>query len=280
LLPVASPSTRISLTEAAYRPRLQFDRVITISRFRAVPRDTLEADRKNDVSLDGPPRSAAMTGFQRLCLATVVVVFFLIVLGGTVRATDSGLGCPDWPRCHGSFIPKWETHTLIEYSHRLTASVAGFMVLGIVVSAWRSYRRTPGILYPSFAILALVISQATLGGIAVLNELPPEVVAVHLGTALTIIGLLVYVTVAASAQERPLPALRVTPAFARLAAMAGGTTLILMIVGSYVAGADYGLACSRLRCRSTSAIASSPSFSAYSSPPWSTPPGSPAPRRR
>ena len=46
-----------------------------------------------------------------------------ISLGGIVRITDSGLGCPDWPLCHGKLLPPLELHTLIEYSHRLSASV-------------------------------------------------------------------------------------------------------------------------------------------------------------
>src|SRR5688500_7861489 len=101
-----------------------------------------------------------MTGYQRLCLLTSAVVFGLIVLGGIVRATDSGLGCPDWPRCHGSFMPRCETATLIEYSHRLTASIAGLLVLAILVWTWRSYRRVPALLYPAILTFVLLLFQA------------------------------------------------------------------------------------------------------------------------
>src|SRR5687767_14391925 len=105
-----------------------------------------------------------MTGFQRLCLITCTVVFGLIVLGGVVRATDSGLGCgDDWPRCEGSFIPRLETELLIEYSHRLTASVTGVLVLGLAIWAWRSYRAVPAILYPAIVVLVLVLVQGGFG---------------------------------------------------------------------------------------------------------------------
>jgi heme A synthase len=185
-----------------------------------------------------------MTGFQRLCLVTCAVVFGLIILGGVVRATDSGLGCPDWPRCHGSFIPRWEKHTLIEYSHRLVASVAGVLVLAILVWTLRSYRRVPALLYPAVVAFALLLFQAGLGGAAVLNELPPEVVAVHLGTAIGILSLLLLITYAAFALERPRARAPAPPAVGRLAMLCAALTFPLLVVGSYVAGAGYGLACS------------------------------------
>jgi cytochrome c oxidase assembly protein subunit 15 len=185
-----------------------------------------------------------MTGFQRLCLVTCVVVFGLIVLGGVVRATDSGLGCgDDWPRCEGSFIPRLETELLIEYSHRLTASVAGLLILSIAVWAWRSYRRVPAILYPALLTFGLVLLQGGLGAAAVRNELDPQVVALHLGLALTILTLLVLITMTSFAIERPPAAVRTPRNLASLATLALGGTLALMLVGSYVSGAGYGLAC-------------------------------------
>jgi cytochrome c oxidase assembly protein subunit 15 len=185
-----------------------------------------------------------MTGFQRLCLVTCAVIFGLIVLGGVVRHTDSGLGCPDWPRCHGSFIPRWEIHTLIEYSHRLTASIAGVLVLGILVVAWRNYRRVPAILYPAILTFVLILVQAGLGGAAVVNELPPEIVAVHLSVALTILALLALITATSFALSSAPPRISIRSSFGRIATAAATTTLVLMVIGSYVSGAGYGLACS------------------------------------
>jgi heme A synthase len=160
-----------------------------------------------------------------------------------VRSTDSGLGCPDWPRCHGSFIPKLEKHTLIEYSHRLTASVAGLLVLAVAVSAWRSYRRVPAVLYPALLTVVLLVFQAGLGGAAVVNELPPEIITVHLGTAITILTLLILITTASFAAQRPLAPLRVSRQLGQVALLALGLTFALMLIGSYVSGAGYGLAC-------------------------------------
>jgi heme A synthase len=184
-----------------------------------------------------------MTGFQRLCIATYCVIFGLIILGGVVRATDSGLGCPDWPLCHGNVIPKAQKATIIEYSHRSTASVAGFMVAGIVIIALKNHRKNPAILYPSLLAGVLLIIQAGLGGAAVLSELPPEIIMVHLGMALTILTLLMIVTLTSLSMSRPFRPVFVSSRLARVALIASAGTLVLMLVGSYVSGAEYGLAC-------------------------------------
>jgi heme A synthase len=185
-----------------------------------------------------------MTGFQRLCLVTCGLVFVLIVIGGTVRATDSGLGCPDWPTCHGDILPKTDKATLIEYSHRLTATVVGFLVLGIAVTAWRTYRRVPAIFSIAVALGVLVLVQGGLGGAVVLHDLPPEMVTIHLGTALTIVSVLLLLTTTAFALGRSFPTIDVTPGFRQLALAVLGLTFGLMLIGAYMAGADHGLACS------------------------------------
>ena len=185
-----------------------------------------------------------MTGFQRLCLITCVVIFGLIVLGGVVRATDSGDGCPDWPLCHGKVIPKTDKHTLIEYSHRATASVTGLLVLSIAVSAWRTRRNSPRILYPSSLAFGLVLVQGGLGGAAVLNDLAPEIVMVHLGLALTILALMMLITFSAFDETKPLAPLASSTTAGRLGVLSSLGVLSLMVIGAYVAVADYSLACS------------------------------------
>ena len=65
-----------------------------------------------------------MSWFQRLLLVTIVATFVLVVIGGTVRATGSGLGCPDWPRCHGQAFAPLETHSLIEYGNRIVSALS------------------------------------------------------------------------------------------------------------------------------------------------------------
>ncbi len=187
---------------------------------------------------------AGLTGFQQLCIVTCVVIFGLIVLGGVVRATDSGDGCPDWPLCHGKLIPETDKHTLIEYSHRATASVAGGLVLAILIWSWRAYRNVPRVFYPAVLTFLLVLFQAGLGGAAVLNDLAAEIVMVHLGTALLILALLALITTTAIDRDSPLKRPRVTKGAGRVAVIASLGVLSIMVLGAYVAVADYALACS------------------------------------
>ena len=73
-----------------------------------------------------------MSRFAKLAIAAAIATFVLIVVGGLVRATDSGLGCPDWPLCFGDWVPPAELHAWIEHSHRLVAAVAVGPLVGAV----------------------------------------------------------------------------------------------------------------------------------------------------
>ena len=122
-------------------------------------------------------------GFQGAVVVALILTFFLIGLGAFVRTTESGLGCPDWPLCHGQIIPPFEFHTLVEYSHRLTASLVITLVGLLTVIVWLRYRQNRPLLIAFTTSLAFLFFQAGLGGVTVLLELPPFIVAVHLVTA-------------------------------------------------------------------------------------------------
>ncbi|MDT4995973.1 MAG: heme a synthase [Pseudonocardiales bacterium] len=123
-------------------------------------------------ALDSP------TALRRLALGSVVVNVLIVVTGGAVRLTDSGLGCPTWPACSGSDpIPTHEfgIHKAIEFGNRTLTFVVGAVVLLTLVSAWRQHREA------RLALLAFlgVPAQAVLGGIVVLTDLNPWLVALH-----------------------------------------------------------------------------------------------------
>ncbi len=151
-----------------------------------------------------------LSSFQRLALWTTAITYFLILVGGLVRASGAGLGCPDWPRCFGGWIPPMSAADLppqfdasqfnptlmwTEYLNRLLGMAVGFLILATVVSAWRHHRREPRILWTSVAALLLTGFQGWLGGRVVAHELAAWIVTVHLIVALVIVQMLLYVTV-------------------------------------------------------------------------------------
>ncbi|MCH8920409.1 MAG: COX15/CtaA family protein, partial [Chloroflexi bacterium] len=183
-----------------------------------------------------------------LALLSVISTYSLIVLGGTVRATGSGLACPDWPRCHGQFIPPLEGQILIEYSHRLAAASVGLIILGMAIAAWLWYRENRFVVAGSTIAVVLVTVQALVGGLTVSLELPDTIVALHLAIALIILAVLVATAIAAfrrgrlplsdaSALEGAGP-VGVVPGLAAVTAL---TTLGLILVGSYVANSGAAL---------------------------------------
>ena len=187
-----------------------------------------------------------MTWFQRLLLVTIAATFVLVVIGGTVRATDSGLGCPDWPTCHGKLIPSADKHTIIEFSHRTAAVVVGFLFLGVTFFTFKTERRNKLVFWLAFSAGLLLAGQIILGGITVKKELPAEIVAAHLGTAMIFTAVMI-VTATISlmrARGHRVFAFASETTFNRLAILTSATAFVTLVLGSYISGTDAALACS------------------------------------
>jgi len=129
-----------------------------------------------------------MKAFRALSVATAVVTYALVVLGGVVRVSGSGLGCPDWPLCHGRLLPPLDLHAIIEYSHRTTASLASALIVLTAAFAWLAWRKRRDLVIPSTVALALLVVQVILGAITVRLELPPMIVLAHLATAMALLA--------------------------------------------------------------------------------------------
>ena len=133
---------------------------------------------------------------QRLAVFTAFATLVLIGVGVLVRATGSGLGCPDWPLCHGGAVPPGHKIAIIEYSHRVVAMLVGFLVIAVAACAWKYYRHVPFIVWVATLTVPLVGIQGLLGAITVVRELPPEVVATHLLTAMLVLSCEIAVAIA------------------------------------------------------------------------------------
>jgi len=179
--------------------------------------------------------------YRALVYVTLALSFLVVVWGGIVRVTGSGLGCPDWPLCHGQFLPGLDAQTRIEWFHRFIAIAGGLSLaaLGLVtISRYREQRRVLALVV---AAGVLYILQAVLGGIVVLLELPHTWVTAHLANAEILLAVLTVLAV-----EIHWPALatrdRGAPWTALVLAAAVGT-FVLLLSGAYVRGAEASTAC-------------------------------------
>src|SRR5919198_1398875 len=143
--------------------------------------------------------SAPSPGYRRLAAATVAATFALIVVGGVVRVSDSGLGCGPkgsgfhgWPFCNGDVAPGVDLNSIIEYTHRALAGTVTVMILLLVVGAWRRYRAHRPLVWLTSSALLLVVGQAVLGGATVEEGLDETLVAAHLGLAMLLLGVLLW----------------------------------------------------------------------------------------
>jgi heme a synthase len=130
---------------------------------------------------------------RRFAWATLVANILLIVTGGAVRLTDSGLGCPTWPRCtdssftpHGTIGP----HQLVEFGNRTLTFVLVAIAVATFVAARQDARRLgrPDLLRLSVVLALAIPAQAVLGGITVLTDLNPWIVSLHLISSLAIVS--------------------------------------------------------------------------------------------
>lgn len=150
-----------------------------------------------------------MQSFRRLAFFSTIATYILIFVGGLVRVSGAGLGCPDWPRCYGRWFPPLSVHDLpadlgatsltvvlawIEYINRLVGVSVGFLILAVAIMALSKYRHLPKVLWPSLVAALLVAYQGWQGGKVVTSELEPILVSAHLLLSYVIVSLLIYVT--------------------------------------------------------------------------------------
>jgi protoheme IX farnesyltransferase len=194
------------------------------------PRATSPAFDRRAPEDHAPP----VTRFQTLAAVTLVATVLLVTLGVVVRATGSGMGCPDWPTCHGAWIPPTDDYKAwLEWWHRTVAAGIGFLILGTAFLAWKDHRDRRSILWPSLATVVLVVYQAWLGRETVRLNNSGESVTAHLAAAMALLGLLVYLLVRSSYPAR-ITGPGASQRFTLLAAFSAAAVFALLLFGSNV----------------------------------------------
>ncbi len=155
--------------------------------------------------------------FLKYTWFVLIMVFLVILAGGVVRMTQSGMGCPDWPRCFGRWVPPVNEsqlppdfekylkeqdidhsfnpyHTWIEYINRLLGALLGFFIIGHTIWSFRKFRKTKkSIFWLSFFMLIAVAFQGYLGKMVVDANLSVVKVTAHMLVALLIAALPVWI---------------------------------------------------------------------------------------
>ena len=190
------------------------------------------------------PRGEAddLARFRRLTGVTIAATFILILIGGIVRVSDSGLGCGPadsgthgWPLCEGGLLPAASAESVIEYSHRVSAAVVGVLILVLAWRAWRTLRPHTRLVRGTIGAGVLVLAQAGLGGLTVEEGLHEYLVAAHLGLAMVLLGVLIALHRLAS------PATPRTPSSRSLRATTGVASVLVLatiVAGGLVAGTE------------------------------------------
>lgn len=197
-----------------------------------------------------PPPDHARA-LRRVAWAAAALATGLIVLGGVVRITGSGMGCGDhWPLCDGQWFPPLDLPTLIEIGHRWVAALLSILVAATAWVAWRRHRTEPRLRNPALVALALLVIQVLLGAVTVKLDLPPSVVVVHLANAMLLLAALLVTAwrathvagAVAAADGTPGPR-EARPGPRRVAALLAGLGFGVILLGASVANLHAGWAC-------------------------------------
>lgn len=181
-------------------------------------------------------RSSSLRLFARL---TAGAAFFLLIAGGLVTSTGSGLAVPDWPLSYGQYFPAMVGGVFFEHGHRMAAGTVGLLTLALSVWIWVVERR-PWVRRLAAAALGGIALQALLGGVTVLWGLPPVVSIAHACLGQTVFCLLLLIAESCSdAEDRSEP--RAPRGFWRLGAFAFAALFLQLFLGAVLRHTGSGL---------------------------------------
>ena len=189
---------------------------------------------------------------------TVIAVFFLLFVGGVVRASGSGMGCPDWPKCFGRWIPPTNVSQLpanyqeiyahrgyadtefnplktwIEYVNRLIGASIGLMIFATLLLSLSYWRVDKQIVAASLGAFVMVGFNGWLGSVVVKSNLVPLIITLHMIAALINVGLLIYAVARLDKDDPNYGSIAKTPAIPALLAVLLVLSLVQLILGTQV----------------------------------------------
>ena len=177
---------------------------------------------------------------RRVLVVNLALEVLIVVTGGLVRLTGSGLGCPTWPECvPGSYVPVPEQaegyHRFIEFGNRTLTGAVGLGALLVLYAVWRWAGRRRDLMGPAWAVLGGVATQAVLGGVTVRTGLHPATVAAHFLVSMVLVAISAFLLF--RAEEPPGPrSLTVHPLVVRLAWVACAVGAAVLALGTVVTG--------------------------------------------
>jgi heme a synthase len=177
---------------------------------------------------------------RRVLLVNLILEIGIVVTGGLVRLTGSGLGCPTWPECvPGSFVPVAQQaqgfHKLIEFGNRTLTGVVGVAALLVIVAVWRWAPGRRALRRISVLPLVGVLLQAGLGGITVLTGLNPAIVAAHFLASMVLVSLSAYLLYRVGEDDQP-PVSLVRKEIRTLAWGTAALGPVILLLGTMVTG--------------------------------------------
>ncbi len=185
--------------------------------------------------------------FLTISYVALAALTVIVLTGAAVRLTDSGLGCPDWPRCYGKALPPLSFHSVVEYGNRVFSASIGFVAIGAFVAALLRTPRRRDLVWISALLPLGCLAQAILGGFTVRHHLAPGFVMAHFGLSMLILIAAVALVFRArqpdSGPERPPSHDHVTVWLVRFLAVLGGVTIFAGTVATAAgphAGGDDG----------------------------------------
>lgn len=168
--------------------------------------------------------------FRTISYVALALLTVIVLTGAAVRLTASGLGCPDWPRCHGRVVPPLGFNTFVEYGNRVFSALIGFVALGTWIAALRRSPRRRDLVWIAALLPLGCLAQGIVGGFTVMNHLAPGFVMAHFLLSMAILIAAVWLVAAARRPDgapSPATADRWTVYLVRLCAVLGGVTIVL-----------------------------------------------------